>query len=169
MAHGRSCDGCTMCCKLLSVGDKPVQQWCEHCAIGSGCGIYETRPQECRDFHCGYLRMAELDENWLPAHSKMVVAIGPGEKRIVVYVDATRRGQWRSAPYYATIKGWARALCPQAGQVLIYDGPEVIAVLPDREKSFGALRPGLVLTSTAKPGPTGPICDVIEQAASEAA
>ena len=31
--EGRSCDGCTLCCKLLSVEeiDKPQQHWCEHC------------------------------------------------------------------------------------------------------------------------------------------
>jgi hypothetical protein len=43
---GRSCAGCTMCCKLLSVEplNKPRQQWCSHCDIGVGCEIYVTCP-----------------------------------------------------------------------------------------------------------------------------
>jgi len=162
MVLGRTCDGCTMCCKLLRVGEKPALKWCEHCAIGKGCNIYDARPDECRTFHCGYLRMEEIGEAWRPANCKMVVAIGPGDKRLVIYVDEARRGQWRNAPYYATIKGWARALCPQAGQVLVYDGREVIAILPDREKSLGLQREGRVLTSTVTPSSNGPIYDVIE-------
>lgn len=163
MALGRTCDGCTMCCKLMKVEEKPSGQWCQHCIIATGCSIYETRPGECRTFHCGYLRMPQIGEEWRPSESKMVIAIGPGTNRIVVMVDPDRRGQWRKAPYYAAIKSWARALCPRAGQVLIHDGPEVIAVLPDREKSFGAHREGRQLISVVDPGPNGPICDVIEE------
>lgn len=165
---GRNCDGCTMCCKLMRVGEKAPMQWCEHCTIGTGCSIYETRPGECRTFHCGFLRMGQVGEEWRPSVSKMVIALGPGDRRIVVLVDPSRRGQWRKAPYYDTIKHWARTLCPHAGQVLVHDGPEVIAVLPDREKSFGAHREGRNLTSIVDPGPNGPICDVIEEEAQAA-
>lgn len=168
MVPGRSCGSCTLCCKVLRVGDKPAMQWCEHCTIGSGCNIYESRPGECRTFHCGYLRMPELTEAWRPADSKLVVAIGPGDKRIVIFVDPARRGAWRKEPYYTTIKRWARVLCPQAGQVLVHDGPEVIAVLPDRDKSMGPQREGRSLVSVVDRGPNGPICDVIEKSASDA-
>jgi len=41
--------------------DKPAGKWCDHCAIGSGCKIYEERPQDCRDFHCGYLRLPDKE------------------------------------------------------------------------------------------------------------
>lgn len=165
MPLGRSCDGCTMCCKLMRVEEKPPMQWCQHCAIGEGCTIYEQRPRECRTFHCGYLRMPELNEAWRPSNSKIVVAIGPGDKRLVVMVDPSRRGQWRNEPYYSMIKAWARVLCPKAGQLLVHDGGEVIAVLPDREKSFGPHREGRTLTSIVDPGPNGPVCDVIEEEA----
>lgn len=167
---GRNCDGCTLCCKLMRVGDKPAMQWCQHCVIGTGCGIYETRPSECRTFHCGYLQKPGLSEDWRPSVSKMVIALPPGEQRIVIFVDPSRRGRWRRAPYYPMIKHWAQMLCPKAGQVLIHDGAEVIAVLPDREKSFGPHREGRTLTSIVTPGPNGPICDVIEdELATEAA
>ena len=57
LAPGRSCEGCTACCKLPSVDAmrKPMQQWCEQCEIGRGCRIYGTRPDECRTFFCGWV------------------------------------------------------------------------------------------------------------------
>jgi hypothetical protein len=49
---GRNCDGCTMCCKLLSVAelDKPPVSWCTLCDVKVGCNAYAGRPTECRDF-----------------------------------------------------------------------------------------------------------------------
>jgi len=35
--------------------DKPAGQWCDHCAIGAGCRIYENRPQTCRGWSCQWL------------------------------------------------------------------------------------------------------------------
>jgi hypothetical protein len=38
---GRSCDSCTLCCKLMPVDQhaKPAATWCPHCESGSGCRI----------------------------------------------------------------------------------------------------------------------------------
>ena len=37
---------------------KPADVWCEHAGDhpGGGCGIYEERPQSCRDFKCSWLQ-----------------------------------------------------------------------------------------------------------------
>lgn len=54
-----SCGDCTLCCKVMAVEEieKPADQWCVHCLKGhAGCGIYETRPQPCRDFECFWLQ-----------------------------------------------------------------------------------------------------------------
>ena len=58
------CGGCTLCCKVMGVPSisKPASQWCKHCRTGFGCGIYETRPGECRNFICGYLSIPALPE-----------------------------------------------------------------------------------------------------------
>lgn len=169
MVLGRNCDGCTMCCKLMRVEDKPSGTWCTHCTIGGGCQIYEARPEECRSFHCGYLRMPQLTEDWRPSKCRMVVAIGPGDKRIVVMVDPDRRGAWKKEPYYSTIKSWARALCPKAGQVLVHDGPEVIGVLPDRDLPLGAHREGRQLVSVVERTPSGLKFDIEVRETSAAA
>lgn len=57
LVENRECGGCTTCCKthhILSL-DKPEREWCQHCDIGKGCRIYDTRPEECRVFKCGWL------------------------------------------------------------------------------------------------------------------
>src|ERR1700761_8952545 len=73
----RSCGTCTLCCKVLYVESlaKPQGKWCESCTVGTGCRIYDTRPNECRKFLCGYLTVRELDESWRPSVSKLVVCL----------------------------------------------------------------------------------------------
>ena len=46
-----------MCCKVyrIPVLNKQEGKWCAHCAIGSGCRIYEDRPEQCRSFVCLWL------------------------------------------------------------------------------------------------------------------
>ena len=48
-----------MCCKAMGVPDlkKPPGVWCVHAGDhpGGGCGIYESRPQCCREFNCAWL------------------------------------------------------------------------------------------------------------------
>jgi len=72
---GRACDGCTMCCKVLGITelDKPVGKWCQFCDIGHGCKIYDTRPGECRTFHCMWLVDERLSDIWKPDRSKQCV------------------------------------------------------------------------------------------------
>jgi hypothetical protein len=75
LVAGRSCDGCTMCCKLLAIDvlEKPRGAWCRHCDQQSGCVIYEARPDPCRGFYCGYLRLAQIDDRWKPSKAKFLI------------------------------------------------------------------------------------------------
>lgn len=52
----RSCGACSACCFVLGVQplNKPAFQRCAH-ACEKGCGIYETRPEPCRLYRCGWL------------------------------------------------------------------------------------------------------------------
>lgn len=49
----RQCGNCTACCEILEIPtiEKPAHQKCEN-LCKRGCGIYETRPSECRSFQC---------------------------------------------------------------------------------------------------------------------
>ena len=70
----RQCGGCTMCCKAFGVPeiDKPAGRWCQHCAAGSGCKIYEQRPRPCRDFYCLWKVMPDFTEALRPDRCKVV-------------------------------------------------------------------------------------------------
>lgn len=52
----RSCGSCTLCCRLPEIDEfaKPPDVACSHCT-GSGCAIYDGRPQVCRDFLCRWM------------------------------------------------------------------------------------------------------------------
>jgi hypothetical protein len=152
LAEGRSCDGCTMCCKLLSVDEleKPRYEWCVHCEIGVGCKIYEERPLSCRHFYCGYVLHAEFGEHWNPTKSKMVIAYESENNRIVVHVDPGRVGAWREEPYYSEIKDWAIRASENQGQVIVWQGQDAIAVLPDRDKNLGPVREDQFIVTSEK-------------------
>jgi hypothetical protein len=64
-----SCGTCVVCCQWLDIESEELSKkagiLCEHC-VGSGCGIYETRPQVCRGFFCGYRLISQLGEEWRP-------------------------------------------------------------------------------------------------------
>lgn len=71
---GRSCGGCTACCKTHAVPviDKPAGSWCTACIKGKGCGIYEYRPQPCQTYKCAWLEGVGSDEE-RPDRSKIIV------------------------------------------------------------------------------------------------
>lgn len=137
LAPGRSCDGCTACCKLLSIPElkKPAQTWCEQCDIGKGCRIYDTRPTDCRTFFCGWVLDQALGPAWDPRHSRMVVKFEAN--RIVIHVDKDRRDQWRKEPYLSQIRSWAAQAIAARGEVLVWEGLDGVRVLPNGEHRIG--------------------------------
>lgn len=155
--EGRSCEGCTMCCKLLRIEalDKPSFEWCPQCDIGVGCKIYEERPSECRVFHCGYVTQNQIGSHWKPANSRMVVALTTDAKRLTVFVDPDRPEAWRKEPFYSDIKDWARAAEKNKGRVVISQGSAVIAVTPGSETNLGAVKDGQIIIGRRKRGPGG--------------
>lgn len=79
----RSCGDCRACCVVLGVREleKPPSQACAHMEKG-GCGIYETRPQACRDYACSWLGGAGLRRD--------------RPDRVGVIVDAVEAGKLRA-------------------------------------------------------------------------
>ena len=160
---GRSCKGCTLCCKVLAISEleKPRATWCKHCDVKAGCKIHGTHPSECKGFYCGYLTNATLDERWAPVRSKIVLAYDElNAPRLSVHVDPSRPNAWREEPYYSQIKRWAAASVAQRGQVIVWQGRSTIAVLPDRDKDLGEVRPDQFIITSAKDGPQGTTLDV---------
>ena len=162
LVPGRSCAGCTMCCKIMSVEAiaKPSLKWCPHCDIGKGCKIYDTRPDACRLFYCHYLKEGGIGEHWKPALSRMMLTYNPDALRLSVYVDPDRAGAWRKDPYYADLKTWARNAVATKSQIAVFVGDDVTMILPDRDKPMGRVRPDQHLRVVMRSGPRGPQYDV---------
>ncbi len=163
LVAGRSCQGCTMCCKVLAIEElaKPALTWCKHCAPGTGCKIYDTRPAVCGAFYCEYLKSAALDEHWYPARAKMVIVTDQTTGSLEIHVDPSRKGGWRQEPYYAQLKQWAAAMNPRRQQVLVHDGADTIAVMPNQDKNLGPAPPGKAVLLLEKMTPQGMIYDAI--------
>ena len=58
------CGSCTACCRVFAIPalEKPAGKWCDHCAIGVGCKIYEQRPTMCQEFECLWLNSRSRDD-----------------------------------------------------------------------------------------------------------
>jgi hypothetical protein len=163
LVAGRSCGGCTMCCKVLGIKelDKPQFKWCPHCAIGEGCTIYERRPGVCRSFYCGYLLDAALGEHWFPARSKMVVTTNAADNTITIFVDSTRLDAWRREPFFTQIRRWAADINARHGQCIVRQGSDTIVVLPHGAKNLGPVPDGHAIVVVRAPGPAGTVWDAL--------
>jgi hypothetical protein len=153
----RGCDGCTLCCKVMGVAaiDKPRGKWCAHCKLGTGCGIYETRPTECRTFMCGYLVKPGLSEAWKPSTSRMIISNELAQNRINIHVDLARPDAWQRQPYYAEIKTWARHITADRGQLVVLVGDRQIVILPDHDVDLGIVDPEEIVVITETPASQG--------------
>ena len=78
-----------------------------------------------------------------------------------MHVNPARPNAWREEPYYSHIKRWAAAAVAQRGQVIVWQGRSTIAVLPDRDKDLGEVRPDQFIITSAKAGPQGTSLDVV--------
>lgn len=140
----RSCDGCTLCCKVMKVDapiDKPMNEWCRHCVRGTGCGIHETRPPVCRNFHCMWLIDGRLGPEWQPERCHMVLWLDLDGRRFNANVDEDHPDAWSAEPYYDWFKNLAAMSLPRGGQVVVYVGEDVHVMLPDGHASLGPLKP----------------------------
>jgi hypothetical protein len=152
---GRACGTCTLCCKVIAVEDfaKPPGVWCRHCVRGKGCGIYETRPTDCRTFFCEWMLTPSLGPEWKPERAKFALVIGDGG-HLTAFVDPGVPGAWRASPYFEMLKRWsldgARAAPPRVVTVRI--GARVIVILPDREIDAGHVGADESVRLVAGPG-----------------
>ena len=71
LVPGRSCGGCTACCRLLEIDEpdlkKPADVLCVHCT-GAGCGRYPDWPAICGKWFCAWRRIPSMPEQLRPDH-----------------------------------------------------------------------------------------------------
>jgi hypothetical protein len=137
----RSCDGCTLCCRVMEATTlgKPMGVLCKHCIVGTGCGIHETRPPECRHYHCGWLIDGSLGAEWQPERAHIVITYDLDGRRLNANADPLHPEAWRQEPYYSQLKAWAAIALAQQGHVLAHVGHHSYAILPDRDVDLGIM------------------------------
>jgi Fe-S-cluster containining protein len=89
LVPGRVCGPCNVCCVALTINDKTLQKVqgyrCPNTLPDHGCAIYETRPDTCRTFFCGWRTLKWIRETLRPDTSGVLVRIqaekpaAPGE------------------------------------------------------------------------------------------
>lgn len=163
LVEGRSCDGCTLCCKLLEVTtlEKPRAQWCSHCDRKNGCRIYDQRPPECGAFYCGFRRLSTIDERWKPSHCKFLINYESDTHRIVLHCDPARPEAWLEAPYIDIIRQWSRSAIRDGSMVIVWTGQKATVVFPDRIKDLGHVRDDQWIIAVDQPSPSGLVRDFI--------
>ena len=122
LVQGRDCGSCTLCCTVLAIDtpeiQKPSRLTCRHC-MGSGCAIYETRFPICRDYHCGWRMLPNLNEDWRPDRSgvfiEMVEHQGPmgrGALAAVLMLTGNPLKSIREPRFLDQVGAWLRSDFP---------------------------------------------------------
>jgi hypothetical protein len=114
-------------------------QWCQHCAIGQGCTIYEDRPKVCRAWTCQWLVNPALGDHWYPARAKMVVQLVPGKDgdRYEIGVDTGYPNRWREEPWHSELRALSAVGLGAGFRVQAIVGKRVWLVLPDNDVEIG--------------------------------
>ena len=157
---GRSCGTCTLCCKLFNVPEVPktAGKWCRHCEPGKGCRIYDTRPQMCREFLCGWMVSPGLGPEWKPERSKLIVQLHVVDEIfwLNVYVDESYPSAWQRPDIYKRLKHIASGNAAVGNKlkivVRVQIGLRHIIILPDRDVDVGTVAADEELTVTARAG-----------------
>lgn len=148
--EGRSCEGCAMCCFIPAIAEleKPANTWCRHSPTRLTCVIHGAHPNVCRDFHCGYLTLSSLGDEWKPSRSRIILVGEMDGRRITALVDPSRPDAWRKSPYHDQLRAWAEAAVPHQGQVVVRVGNRYWMVLPDRDVALGTVGQDEVIVTT---------------------
>lgn len=84
----RSCDGCMVCCEVLSIESLGKEKHCRCEYQANGCGIYERRPLECVAFRCAWLDGLLPEEMRPDRIDAMVVGLGEDKDGIGIHARA---------------------------------------------------------------------------------
>lgn len=132
------CGSCSLCCRLVGTHElsKPPNVWCQHCEIGVGCKIHETRPQGCRDFECLFYQNPQMPEELRPSNCKVVFEVFK-PNIILALVDPNRPDAWREKEIEKVI----RTLAASGKAVIVTDNKRApVFFLPESRKADDVLK-----------------------------
>ena len=137
----RECGDCNMCCKLYSIHEpkdfKKDYEWCKHCDVGVGCKIYNSRPNQCKDYQCLW-SLGLVPEEWKPNKVGFVATIEKAESYIskVITVFADNYNRVANLPKYLGKFNFIDAHGYEWHYVIRYNSNEKDMAVYDRQR-FG--------------------------------
>ena len=154
---GRACGSCTMCCKVLLVGEiaKPPGVWCKQAKPGTGCAIYAGRPESCRAYYCEWMVNSAFGPEWKPDSAKFAVSPPTSGSNLLIAVDPNFPNAWRKEPYHSQIRRWVKAFEPMGRFIIVRTGSRCLALLPDKEIDLGAVEANDEIMIGRDGGPAG--------------
>jgi uncharacterized protein len=95
---GKSCGSCSFCCKVLEIEEFPKKAGvnCAHCLSGGGCGVYESRPQVCRDYYCDWKEDRGLSPQYRPDRVGTLLMDDPDSDEYHAVCDPAKPFSWRN-------------------------------------------------------------------------
>ena len=107
---GKSCGTCNLCCQILDIEElnKKAGVLCANCVAGSGCAIYTTRPQVCRDFECEWLTERGVGPMLKPDRTGTLFMICPDTDQYQAVTDPSRPNAWRNPLVFKHLVAKAR-------------------------------------------------------------
>jgi hypothetical protein len=79
LVSGRECGECNVCCVDLTIDDpalqKPQGVRCPNAMADNGCAIYDSRPDTCRTFFCGWRMLRWVKPTLRPDTSGVLVTL----------------------------------------------------------------------------------------------
>ena len=136
LVPGRECGECQLCCIVPAIDKPEIQKLsgspCRHC-IGGGCDVYETRPEVCRTYYCGWRRIDLFRDDWRPDKSGVFAELETGQpppfqnvgiSMILVgnplrtlrqpeFIDFVSRGIGNNVPLFLSLPGPKGKQCAQ--------------------------------------------------------
>lgn len=132
------CEDCTGCCTVFEVKEvsKAFGEPCKHLGrtlFGSGCTIYEDRPDACRHYVCLWLdatrRSLPFPDKMRPDQTKVVLGWPWGKDRetLMVYPYPGHDDAWQKPP----VSTYLRSILARGAKVVVVLGAKRIAIKGD--------------------------------------
>ncbi|MGJ0392583.1 MAG: hypothetical protein ACR650_07465 [Methylocystis sp.] len=108
---GKACGACHFCCKVLEIEEtkKAAGKLCEHCVGADGCGVYATRPQVCRDYHCQWKEDRGLPATMRPDRVGTLLMDDPDSDEYHAVCDPAKPFSWRNPLIFRHLVAEAKA------------------------------------------------------------
>jgi hypothetical protein len=108
---GKSCGTCSLCCKVLEIEEFPKSAGilCEHCILNGGCGIYEERPDVCRDYECEWMGERSLGPQLRPDKVGTILMEDPDSDEYRAVCDPSKPLAWRTPLVFKHLVAMAKS------------------------------------------------------------